>query len=770
METVKVIINGKEIEAPRGKLLLEVCLEAGFPIPNFCYYKDLPPQAACRMCLVRIEKMGRLQTACTVRVSEGMVVTTESEEIRRVRIAMVDFILANHPLDCPVCDKGGECELQWMAFNYGDLLARFDEQKDATEEYQLSPFIWFDPQRCILCYRCIRVCDEWVENHALGVQGRGAHSLIVGNQPDGTLQCENCGNCVEVCPVGALTSANFRFRARPWDIRDTVTTCTYCSDGCQLRLSVRGGKVVRAWAKDLTKMDAEFSNKVLFSFQTAPETEHRWINEEFLCVKGRYGNEFVNSPDRLTVPLVRRNGRLEPTTWEEALKYVAQRLQEIKRTYGPESIACLGSPRLTNEDLYILAKFGQRVLETPLVTHAMDFDWRPFFRRLTVPLLTQPELRERMRTILLLGGNPPEYNPLTAYSLRRAVQLHGAQLFIVASRPISRLRVATRFFHIRPGSEPAVLLALWDEREVERAVASTLLTEQEVHELRRIVWGSDSLALLISRDVTGAALEAAAVLGGMLTQNGRTVRVLPLLRFNNSLGALDMGLTADVPAPEQVGPQIKALYLMGCDLVRFYGDAWREALARAEFIVAHELFLTRTAELAHVVLPAMSFAELDGTFTNNAGQVQRIRRATSMAGDWRPDWMIIAEIATRMEADLGCRYSAAHIFREIAETVPGYQGLTYARLNQEGALQTDRPLVPLEAIDREKLLARLRAQVEALDLSAQRLEEPAPLGIGLFEPGTLTEHVPLLREAFGWEVKESALAHRDAGAPARSDP
>jgi predicted molibdopterin-dependent oxidoreductase YjgC len=316
------------------------------------------------------------------------------------------------------------------------------------------------------------------------------------------------------------------------------------------------------------------------------------------------------------------------------------------------------------------------------------------------------------------------------------------------------MSVATRFFHIRPGSEAAVLLALLEERELDRAVRATLLTPEEIRELRRIVWEADPVALLVGREVTGAALEAAAMLGGVLAAEGRrTVRVLPLLRFNNSLGALDMGLVADLPAPEQVGPQIKALYLMGCDLVRFYGDAWRDALARAELVVAHELFLTRTAEMAHVVLPAMSFAELDGTFTNNAGQVQRIRRALSAAGEWRPDWMIIDQIATKMGADLGCRYSVANIFREIAETVPGYQGITYARLNEEGAIQTKRPLVPFTDRDREKLLDRLRAQVDAIDLTAERLTEPAPLGEGLFEPGTLTEHVPLLREAFGWEAR-----------------
>lgn len=755
MEKVTLTINGKQIEAPRGALLLEVCEEAGFPVPNFCYYKDLPPQAACRMCLVRVEKIGRLQTACTLRVTDGMVVTTESDEIRQVRRAMVDFILSNHPLDCPVCDKGGECELQWMSVNYGELLARMDEPKDPTGEYKLSPFIWLDPQRCILCYRCIRVCDEWVGNHALGVRGRGAHSVIVGNRPDGQLDCENCGNCVEVCPVGALTSANFRFQARPWDIQDTVTTCTYCGDGCQMRLSVRNGRIVRAWAKDLTKLDSEFRWKVLFSFATARQQTHTWINEEFLCLKGRYGNEFVNSPERIRTPLLRRGSQWEQVSWDEALRVVADRLAEIKRRSGPESIACIGSPRLTNEDLYIFARFGREVLGTPWVTHISDHDWRPFFRWLTVPLITQPELRRQVKTIVLLGGNPPEYNPLTAYSLRRAVQLTGARLVIVGSRPLSRMKEAHYFFHIRPGSEAAVMLALLDESASERAARATALAPEQIHHLRRLLTESESLALVVSRDLSGAALEAAAVVGGLLAADGsRWVRVLPLLRFNNSLGALDMGLVADPPAPDDIGPKIKALYLMGADMARLCGPAWCEALARAEFVVTHELFMTRTAELAHVVLPAMTFAELDGTFTNNGGQVQRIRRALDIGGDRRPDWMIIDQIVHRMGRDFGYRLSVTNIFREITAHVPGYAGITFAQLDRESAVKTTRPLVPLEAIDRQDLIHRLRADVEAIDLTVEKITEPAPLGTGLFEPGTLTEHVPLLRAAFGWDAPE----------------
>jgi NADH-quinone oxidoreductase subunit G len=753
METVTLTINGKPVEAPRGALLLEVCEEAGFPVPNFCYYKNLPPQAACRMCLVRVEKIGRLQTACTLRVTDGLVVTTESPEIHHARRAMVDFILSNHPLDCPVCDKGGECELQWMSVNYGELLARMDEPKDPTDEYKLSPFIWLDPQRCILCYRCIRVCDEWVGNHALGVRGRGAHSIIVGNRPDGRLDCENCGNCVEVCPVGALTSANFRFRARPWDIQDTVTTCTYCGDGCQMRLSVRNGRVVRAWAKDLTRMESEFRWKVLFSFATAREQTHNWINEEFLCLKGRYGNEFVNSPQRIGTPLLRQGHQWERVSWDEALRVVADRLSEIKRRYGPESIACVGSPRLTNEDLYVFAKFGREVIGTPWVTHISDHDWRPLFRRLTVPLVTQPELRQQAKTIVVLGGNPPEYNPLTAYSLRRAVALAGARLVIVGSRPLTRMKEAHRFFHIRPGSEAALLLALLDESERERALRATALTGEELDELRRTLRETESLALVVSRDLGGRALEAVARMAGELASDrARTVGLLPLLRFNNSLGALDMGLTADLPSPEDIGPRIKALYLMGADMARFCGPAWCEALARAECVITHELFMTRTAELAHVVLPAMSFAELDGTFTNNGGQVQRIRRALDIGGDRRPDWMIIDQIVHRMGQDFGYHLSVTNIFREITTHIPGYEGITFAQLDRESAVRTARPLVGPETIDRENLLAWLRAESDRIDLTAEKIQEPVPLGAGLFEPGTLTEHVPLLREAFGWDA------------------
>jgi NADH-quinone oxidoreductase subunit G len=564
----------------------------------------------------------------------------------------------------------------------------------------------------------------------LGVIGRGANSEIVGNKPDGTLECEECGNCVEVCPVGALTSSNFRFKARPWDIEDTVTTCTYCSDGCQLKLSVREGKVVRAWSKDMTG-----------------------INEEFLCIKGRYGNEFVNSPDRIRTPLVRHHGRFEPVSWDEAIEYVAARLKEMKTTQGPESIACIGSPRLTNEDLYVFNKLARHVIGTPRVSHISDYDWRPFFSHLSAPLATQEEIRTGRKTLLLIGGNPPEFNPLTAYSFRAAVDRNGSHLIYVNSRPLRRMQHATDFLHIRKGSEPAFILALLDASQLDKAAECTKLSKERLSGLRQIIEKSDDVVILIGKEVSGAALEAAALLGGRLADGGRRrVRMLPLLRYNNSLGALDMGLTGDLPAAEEIGETIKALYLVGGDLIRFYGEPWREALERAEFVVVHELFMTKTAEHADVILPAMSFAELDGTFTNNGGQVQRVRRALDVVGDLRPDWMINTLIAKAMGQDLGIKGSIPAIFKEISETVPGYEGISYAQIGREGAVQTNRPLA--RGVSFESVLNQLKAQVEQIDLTADVIAEPPPLGVGLFEPGTLTEHVPLLRQAFGWNGRK----------------
>src|SRR5436309_7477233 len=303
---VTITVDGKQIHSPAGTQLIEDCKSAGIEIPSFCYYPGLSLQAACRMCVVRIDKMPKLQTACTVPITDGMVVTSESDEVKQARKATIELLLGNHPLDCPVCDAGGECELQDMTFTYGAAESRFMEAKLHKDEQQWSPVVFYDKPRCILCYRCIRICDEGMGVGALGVDNRGAISEIQPNHFD-HLECDECGMCIDICPVGALTSGPYRYKTRPWEMQHVGTICTHCSNGCKTTLGVRNDAIIRGNNRDRSG-----------------------INGEFLCMKGRYAFDFNHHPERLQAPLVRKNGKLEPVAWSEAIETVAIRFNEVK--------------------------------------------------------------------------------------------------------------------------------------------------------------------------------------------------------------------------------------------------------------------------------------------------------------------------------------------------------------------------------------------------------------------------------------------------------
>ena len=305
-QIVTLTVDGKKITAPGGSLLIEACKNVGIEVPSFCYYPGLSLQGACRMCVVKVEKMPKLQTACTTTVTEGMVVSTDSDEVRQARKAMVELLLGNHPLDCPVCDAGGECELQDMTFSYGAAESKFMEAKNHKEEQQWSPVVYFDRPRCILCYRCVRVCNEGLGVGALGVINRGVISEIAPSHGD-HLECDECGACIDICPVGALTSGTYRYQTRPWEMKHVGTICTHCSNGCKTTLGVRNGKIIRGNNRD-----------------------HSGINGEFLCIKGRYGFDFNDHADRLTSPMMRINGKLEEVSWSKALDAVAKKFAEVK--------------------------------------------------------------------------------------------------------------------------------------------------------------------------------------------------------------------------------------------------------------------------------------------------------------------------------------------------------------------------------------------------------------------------------------------------------
>ena len=358
MADVNITVDGKKVTAPAGTLLIEACKSVGIEVPSFCYYPNLSLQGACRMCLVKVEKMPKLQTACTTVIGEGMIVTTDSDEIQQARKGMVELLLGNHPLDCPVCDAGGECELQDMTFSYGAAESKYMEPKNHKEEQQWSPVVYFDRPRCILCYRCVRVCGEGMDVWALGVQNRGVGSIIAPNKED-HLECEECGMCIDICPVGALTSGAYRYKTRPWEMTHVGTTCTHCADGCKTTLGVRrsetGMEIVRGDNRDKSG-----------------------INGDFLCIKGRYAFDFAHHEDRITQPLIRKDGQLVPSTWEEAFELIGKRFKEAREQHGGQAIGVFGSNRTTNEENYLLQKFARVVLQTNNIDHHRTADFPAF--------------------------------------------------------------------------------------------------------------------------------------------------------------------------------------------------------------------------------------------------------------------------------------------------------------------------------------------------------------------------------------------------------
>lgn len=719
-DLIKVTINKQEFQVSKGARLIDVCREKGFDIPSFCYYADLALQASCRMCLVRIEKMPKLQTSCTIICTDGMVVTTQSEEVEKAQRAMMEFLLANHPLDCPVCDRGGECELQEMAYNWGNLEERFTEPKNYHPEKYLSPIVANDPQRCILCKRCTRVCDEWMGEDAIEAGGRGAHTVI--GTYGGWLDCSQCGNCIEVCPTGTLLDATYRHQARPWELAQTVSTCTYCSDGCQMSLGSRGGDLMRIVAR---------------------ERYVNGLNGEFLCIKGRFGHPFVNHEDRLRTPLIRyrKGGKLIPATWDEAVRHVAKKLDAVVDAHGRDALGVIGSPRLTNESLYVLQKFATELVGTQNYALADAFSLKPFFDNLAAPLATHRDIRHA-RSILLIGGEPEELQPLTGKQIRQAVRNGGARLTVINDTPIRLAEQSTNFIHIRRGTIDAAVLALYTNSNDELAAKKMGIDQSVPPALRQATMEAEGdLVIMFGGELSAEAHAMVAQLPYSLAGEGRRVLLHPLPLFNNSMGGHDMGLANGAMTVTQMldaaGDSIRALYVAG-SLLNEHLEGREEQLSKLDFLVVQELFETNTTAFADVVLPAASFAEVDGTFTNNDGIVQRVRQSIPPVNSSKPDWMIITQLAEELGVDFGYEMSTAAIFREVADRIPGYAGLRYPALKDES-----KPVQVKHAIaaqqDLSAALNTLRARIENLPDEGEKNFITPDVGHELFKIGTLTD-------------------------------
>jgi NADH-quinone oxidoreductase subunit G len=653
MADVNLIVDGKKVTAPSGTLLIEACKSAGIEVPSFCYYPGLSLQGACRMCVVKIEKMPKLQTACTTVITEGMIVATDSDEVRQARKAMVELLLGNHPLDCPVCDAGGECELQDMTFSYGASESKFMEAKNHKEEQQWSPVVFFDRPRCILCYRCVRVCGEGMDVWALGVQNRGVSSIIAPNQDD-HLDCEECGMCIDICPVGALTSGAYRYKTRPWEMNHVGTICTHCGDGCKTTLGVRrcdtGMEIVRGDNRDKSG-----------------------INGDFLCVKGRYAFDFAHHKERLTQPLLRKNGKLTPATWEEAFEVIGKKFREVRDRDGGSAIGVIGSNRTTNEENYLLSKFARVVLQTNNVDHHRTAD----YPALASALHGKPGKTASMRdvltapAILLIGNDPTNQHPLLAWQIRTNVRLRRAKLYIINSLPIKLSRQAAEFGLLPQDAEAKAVAFLAGGDSLLDALVSDGTTREAWTALREKIRGEQNLVIAFGSEIRGRAVEQLASFAGTLTG----AKLICLGDYANSRGASEMGLYPDLlpgyeplaetasfqeewgklptekglSLPEMVesakNDKLKALYVVGSNPVGRLGiDPF--TLSKS-FVVVQDMFLTETANIADVVLPAANAYEKTGTFTNTCGDLQLVKKAGEVA-DVKPDFEMIVRIADAM--------------------------------------------------------------------------------------------------------------------------
>ncbi len=724
-EMVTVVIDGREASAAAGELLIKVAEEHGTHIPRFCWHPRMNPVGMCRMCLVEMDTpRGRaLIPACMQPVSDGMTVHTRSETALKAQEGVLEFLLINHPLDCPVCDKGGECPLQDQTMSYGPGESRFVEEKRHFEKpIPISDLVLLDRERCILCARCTRFSDEISGDPLIEFQGRGSHTQVL-TFPDEPFHSYFSGNTVQICPVGALTAVPYRFRARPWDLRIVESTGGFHTEGSRIAVHASHNRVLRFLGVD----------------NGSP-------NQGWLSDKERFGFEYINSPDRLRTPLIRgAGGELREADWGEALDLAAER---ISRAGG--RAAALGGARGTNEDAYALSKFMRMAAASHHLDCQMGDGLRPEFLAGMTGRGRIDDL-EQAGAVLVWGPDLKESHPILYLRVRRAAQELGARLVILHPRRTGLDDRASHKFTYRPGRGAEMLQAL---RDGDGTLAGARRALEE-----------GPLTALVGRCGLGEDPRLAEGVAALALELGGTI--LPLEHRGNVHGALDMGVSPGLlPGRTAVGDpaaaglwggppaapgrdaagmaeaaaagELEVLLLMGADPVRDLAGADGRALVEgAGFTVAVDLFLTDSSRRADVILPAAAFAEKEGTVTNLEGRVQKVNRLISAPGQAQADWSVLDELASRLGSPLHLDSPQA-IADEIAETAPAYRGVTWSYLEKEARRGA---VVPLEGAEQPLQSPPRPAPAPA---NANGDGPALHLARTLYDDGTAMRHSPSL--------------------------
>lgn len=757
---VNLTIDGREITVPKGTFVLYAAEKAGIHIPNFCQHPDLRPYGACRTCMVEIvTRRTTIDISCSTPVSEGMQVFTQSDKVRAAQRFSVESLLVDHPIDCPICDKSGECDLQNHAYTTQVRVDNPLRRPKISWEYEtLSESVMIKRDRCVLCGRCVRVCDELVGSTALAWARRGFTSYIDAAFGEDLKQspCVSCGLCIEVCPVGALLNTSYHDTARAWFLKRVDTVCTFCGVGCNLELNVEeeSGRIKRILS----------------------DTE-RGVNGQQLCARGFFGYEFVEQEDRLRVPLVRKDGRLVESSWEEALSLIAETLPR----YEGDAFAGIAGAHCTNEENYLFGKFVRGAMRSNNLDH--DAGAGKGIRQAGLREVFGSDAAtngfldtfENARAVLIIGSNLSATHPVYSYKLQMAVRRKGIKLIVASPQPVPLSQIADLDLRYLPGAEADLLNGLAAIVAQRGLVAEEFLADraENYDEWLRTANGYTLEGIAANTGVPAEQLEQAALLyatggageggrgddgifppsaivysaglslrdGGELVDYGAATLALitgnvgrpgsgvsSLKTANNGQGAVDMGcapflLPGEAPIqdaearrsieeawgladPLSAAPglslqemleaardgRVRAMYVMGSNPAQASADPGRarDALSSLEFLVVQDMFLTPTAELAHVVLPACSWAEKDGTYTSAERRIQRVNKALRTQGQSIPDWTILVHVLQRMGYER-LYNNTEDILREIAATVPAYAGVTRERLDQPEVTASQRP-------------------------------------------------------------------------------